>query len=29
MIDRPKDWCLGGTKLVMGGINLVGWLSGF
>jgi hypothetical protein len=29
MADRIKDWCLGGTKLVVGGITLVGWLSGF
>jgi hypothetical protein len=29
MTDLTKDWCLGGTKLVMGEITLVGWLSGF
>jgi hypothetical protein len=29
MSDCTKDWCLGGTELFMGGITLVGWLSGF
>jgi hypothetical protein len=29
MTHLTKDWCLGGTKLVIGGITLVGWLSGF
>jgi hypothetical protein len=29
MTDLTKDWCLGGTELFMGGITLVGWLSGF
>jgi hypothetical protein len=28
MTELTKGWCLGGTKLVMGGITLVGWLSG-
>jgi hypothetical protein len=29
MTDLTKDYCLGGTKTVMGGINLVGLLSLF
>jgi hypothetical protein len=29
MTVLTKDWCRGGTKLVMGGTTLVGWLSGF
>jgi hypothetical protein len=29
MTDLTEDWCLEGTTLVMGGITLVGWLSGF
>jgi hypothetical protein len=29
MTDLTKDWCQGGTKIVMGGITLVGWLYGF
>jgi hypothetical protein len=29
MTGLTKDWCIGGTELFKGGINLVGWLSGF
>jgi hypothetical protein len=29
MTDLTKAWCIGGTKLVMGCITLVGCLSGF
>jgi hypothetical protein len=29
MTDITNDWCLEGTELFMGGINLVGWLSRF
>jgi hypothetical protein len=28
MTDLTKDWCLEGTEQFMGGITLVGWLSG-
>jgi hypothetical protein len=28
MTDLTKNYCLGGTMLVMGGIILVGWPSG-
>jgi hypothetical protein len=29
LTDLTQDYSLGGTELIMGGINFVGWLSGF